>query len=146
VSGGVSGTESYSIENRVGRLLEVRLKGSPSVREASTLDDEIQRLKLRQPAPWVTAVDERRSGVMNDQAAQAIIELMRKQNASTERAGKLLGQQALFGVQVEALVLAARNPDRRVFRDRAELEQWLGESLTDAERTRLHEFLDEGER
>jgi hypothetical protein len=67
---------------------------------------------------------------------------MRSENPKIERSAPLLdSSSATFALQVDRMVRQASHPGRRIFRDRAELRDWLQEPLGPDERTALEAFL-----
>jgi hypothetical protein len=136
------GTDGITIERRVGRLLEVRSWGTPGGAELEALREGLARITAQPPPTLITVVDVRKTSITSDSVAGAIINLMVQYNQRTERAAYLLGGQSLFAVQMEAMVLQAHNPERRVFRRREELETWLAELCVPEEKARLAAFLD----
>ena len=58
-----------------------------------------------------------------------------------ERTAFLVGESAVFAMQIERVIRNAANPNRRAFRDPGDLRKWLAEILTATEAARLGEFL-----
>lgn len=137
------GTDGIMVDCRVGRLLEIRVTGAASFDHIEVFGRELDLLAQRLPATWVTVADVRRATIVSDAIAQRYIQLMLKVNGRVERGAYLLGNQSLFSIQLEVMVLRARNSARRVFRHREAIGPWLGDSLTPLEQGRLIVFLDE---
>lgn len=139
------GTDDLTVERRVGRLLEIRCIGTLDQLRAEALARLLAKIGTDSSGKLLTIADARRMDLTSDPIAQNLIELMLVQNSRTERAAYLLGSRSLPSVQLEAIILRARNPDRCVFRDRLELVRWLGEVATPAEIDRMSSFIDEGD-
>jgi hypothetical protein len=58
-----------------------------------------------------------------------------------ERAGFLISDGALAVLQVERVIRESNSSARRAFRERVELEAWLGEIMTPLEKLDLRQFL-----
>ncbi len=125
----------------MGRLLEVRAVGRLGDAGVDYLRESLLRLEPELPKPWVTVVDARETAFSKDSQARGMIEIMLRYNSNTERAAYLLGRQSLTSIQVEAMILQARNPERRAFRVPADLLRWMSEVCTPEESARLAVFL-----
>ena len=101
----------WSIERRVGRLVEIRI-GSP--------------VSIEETRPWQLAHDEVIGAVAGPYAC--FVDLA-DATVSTLR------------MQIQRIIREADHPDRRAFRDATELAGWLGAILDDAARRRLDELL-----
>jgi hypothetical protein len=136
-----------TVRRSVGRLAEVLFRPPMSVEELSAfvagVRGEVQRAKdsLVFVCDWRTV--ERFESTFSD----TIVWTMRRDNPRIAANGVLVGESnlALFE-QVEKVLREAKNPNRKVFRARADLAAFLDPLLTAPERTRRDAFLDEGER
>lgn len=131
---------------RVGRLLEIRALSYKSVAEVAALFKTIGGELARVPSssPIVTVTDWRYCPVMASDAAEFALAGMTKNNARVLRSGALASRDSPIAVlQFLRLVRESRHDSRRLFFDEGELVSWLGEVLTDAEKVRLVEFLNE---
>jgi hypothetical protein len=137
-------------EIRTGRLLEVRIgAGYRTVADVDVLFDAIvAETTARAAATRVVVVaDWRRCSLMSDEAAKRLLVRMTRSNPRTERSGAFASRDSSTAVlQFIRLVRESQNEERKMFFEREPLEAYLGERLTPAERRRLGEFLDEGER
>lgn len=131
---------------RVGRLLEIRTVGYRSAADAVALFKTVGAQLAAVPSTTliVTVTDWRYCPVMSEDAAEYALAAMTKNNARVLRSGALASRSAPVAVlQFLRLVRQSKHESRRLFFDEAELTSWLGEVLTDAERARLSEFLNE---
>lgn len=133
----------FTTENRVGRLIELRIASPVS-------DDEVQRIREKQlelvrrlGKRFVAVTDLRRSFVFPSHVTDQFIALMQRANPLLERSGVLINDSAVLGLQAERAMQEGGHDHRQAFRDPAELEEWLGEVLDEDERARLHAFLRE---
>jgi hypothetical protein len=135
-----------SVAHRVGRLVEVRIITPVTAEEIQAMG---QRIGLAYaacaPRPIVGCTDLRGANLFPMDLAEQVAAFMKKGNPRIERGAMLVGESALFSMQVERVVREAGNPSRRTFRVRTELEKWLAEVLTPFERQRVRHFLEEGD-
>ena len=134
----------HTMRNVVGRLVEVRVASPLSLREV----DEFRREHLAAlpdlPERYVGAVDLRRADIFPVEVAQRFIALLSEIAPLVERTGFLIGEGAVFALQIERILRNSAHPQRRAFREPEPLKSFLGEILTPLERARLDEFLGEG--
>ncbi|HVY32597.1 MAG TPA: hypothetical protein VHB79_38940 [Polyangiaceae bacterium] len=132
---------------RVGRLLEIRV--ASGLRSAEDVDAHFVSIaQALESVPagqrHVTVADWRTCPVMSPEAAQRFGQCIAQYNARTERSAALANQEAPVTVlQFMRVIREAGLPDRKLFFSEPELESWVGEVLTEAERERLREFLAE---
>ncbi len=130
----------WSIERRVGRLVEIRIWSPVSIEETGPWqvahDDVIRAVG----GPYVCFVDLADATVFPQDVVDAYVATMRNE-PHLLRTATLLNASPTFGMQIQRMIREANNPDRRVFREAAELSAWLGAILDDAERRRLEELL-----
>ena len=133
----------FKTENRVGRLIELRIQSPVS-------EDEVQQIQARQlelvrrlGERFVAVTDLRRAIVFPPQVTDQFIALMQRANPMLERSGVLIADSAVLGLQAERAMREGGHDHRQAFRDPAKLEAWLGEVLTVDERSRLRAFLHE---
>ncbi len=134
----------FSSENREGRLVELRVVTPMPVEEMLDLRKTHLEVTGGVGGDFVVAVDLRLAQVFPPQITERFIGLMSQLNPRLIRSAILINESAVLGLQAERAIETAGNPDRKTFRDALELEQWLGEVLTERERSRLRLFLLEG--
>jgi hypothetical protein len=131
---------------RVGRLLEIRALGYRSRADVAQLFKVIGGLLQAVPGGTqvVTVTDWRYCPIMSEDAAEQILASMSKNNPRVLRSAALASRDAPVAVlQFLRLVRQSKHESRRLFFAQDALASWLGEVLTDAEKTRLAEFLGE---
>jgi hypothetical protein len=131
---------------RVGRLLEVRALSYRSAADVGRLFAVIAKEleKLTPETQIVTVTDWRYLPVMSEDAAERAIAAITRNNPRVLRSAALASPDAPIAVlQFLRLVRQSKHPSRRLFFAEDELATWLGEVLTDAEKVRLTEFLNE---
>jgi hypothetical protein len=144
------GTVAFSFENRVGRLIEVRLEGAMT-------DDDAQKFRTRMylvlgnvSGRAVLLGDLQRCEMFTPEVGEKMLTMLKNDNPKVERTAFVLRGGAL-ALQVERIVteaslVAVRTgkvaPPRRTFRDKLMARDWLAEVLTPAERERLSIAID----
>ncbi|HLM74340.1 MAG TPA: hypothetical protein VK459_16655 [Polyangiaceae bacterium] len=135
-----------TVAHKVGRLVEVRIITPVTAEEIQGMGQRIGfAYTACAPRPIVGCTDLRGANLFPMDLAEQVATVMKTGNPRIERGAILVGESALFSLQVERVVREAGNPSRRAFRVRAELEAWLAEVLTPFERQRVKHFLKEGE-
>jgi hypothetical protein len=129
-----------TLENRVGRLAEVRLAMPVSLDEIRQLGSDIKRVMLAHGKVAVIA-DLVRCTVFPPQIYDAFVSLLKSDNPGIDRSAYLLADSAMFALQLERMVKEAGNPARRTFRDRTALLAWVGEVLDKEEKSAAERFL-----
>ncbi|UQA59553.1 hypothetical protein [Polyangium aurulentum] len=131
----------YSIENRVGKLVEIRIWSPVSGDEATRWGREHEAVIGSLVGNYFCFVDVFEATVLPQDVVEAYICTL-KSATRMLRAAMLLGQSPTLGLQVQRMLREVNNPERKAFRDPRELEAWLGAQLAPAERTRLRELLE----
>jgi hypothetical protein len=135
-------TKTYSVERRVGRLVEARLHVPNRVAEVAAMVEELRRVFATARSTCVICADWRSATLLAPDVADALVNMLRRGNPHVERSGVLLtADDALFNLQVERVTRKASGAVRRTFRSPAPMTTWLGEILDEAERSRMGEFL-----
>jgi hypothetical protein len=138
------GTETLKIERRVGRLIETRIHGMLAVDDVQKMRDSYQAIYATTELRYLSAIDVRAAVTQGqDKVGQQLLRLFQDTNPRVERTAILVGADVLMPIQVEALILKAHHPGRRLFREVAPFVEFLGELATEEERTRLAAFLQE---
>lgn len=132
----------HKVDNVTGRLVEVRVAPPLTLEEVESFVDELRTTINRIPDRYVGVVDLHKADVFPVEVAQALIALLSRMADRVERTAFLIGESAVFALQIERVIRRSVNPNRKAFRDAASLEAWLGEVLTDRERERLAELLE----
>jgi hypothetical protein len=132
----------HTVQNVTGKLVEVRVATPLTLEEVKQFVREHETVINRIPERYVGVVDLLQADVLPADVAQSLIQLLSVMAERVERTAFLIGESAVFSLQIERVLRNAANPNRKAFRDPAQLNQWLGESLTPTERTRLSQFLE----
>jgi hypothetical protein len=135
------GTEAIELAVRVGRLIETRLRRSLTLADVSGVIEQANAIYAAPVDKFLSVVDLRVGRVQDDAVVQPLLQLFKSVNERVERVGFLVGSDSLLAVQVESVIVNARHPGRRVFRDPQSLIDYLAEVATPAEVQRLKEFL-----
>jgi hypothetical protein len=134
----------YTIENRVGRLVELRVESPVTYEELLEFHDT--QAKVCKPIQGQIAVctDLVGATVFTQPVTQRWMAIIKQDAPIVDRNAVLLGEGAVFSMQIERIIRQAGQPNRKTFLAPTELATWLGEILTVRERTRLESFLREG--
>lgn len=133
----------HTMRNVVGRLVEVRVASPLSLGEVDDFQQEHHAAMRDLPDRYIAAVDLRRADILPVEVAQRLIALLSGIAPLVERTGFLIGESAIFALQIERILRNSAHPHRKAFRDPEQLKTFLGEMLTPLERSRLDEFLGE---
>lgn len=131
----------HRIQNIAGRLVEVRVTPPLTLDEIKQFVEEHKATVSRIPDRYVGVVDLHRANVFLPEVAEALIQLLSRMADQVERTAFLIGESAVFALQIERVLRNAANPNRKSFRDPRPLTDWLGEVLNASERLRLDRFL-----
>ncbi len=133
----------HTVKNVVGRLVEVRVASPLSLAEVDEFQREHPVATRNIRGRYVAVVDLRHADVFPTEVAQRLIALLSGIAPLVERTGFLIGESAIFSLQIERILRNSDSPHRKAFREPAPLKVFLGEALTPGERSRLEEFLAE---
>ncbi len=139
-------TAQYTIETRVGRLIEARVFELNDREEtdaySATLAQEVRRHPRDRPP--VLCADHRPVRIYPQAAADRLIELFQDMNSRLARIAILVSpSNATILMQLERIVREAGYENRRVFRATAPALTHLGLTLSPEEMTRARAFLAE---
>ncbi|MDA8020444.1 MAG: hypothetical protein MPN21_23645 [Thermoanaerobaculia bacterium] len=135
----------FSSDNRVGRLVELRVQTPMNLEEMAELQRRHLQVLQSLEGSFVIVTDLRHAHVFPPDITEAFIQMMGRINPDLERSAVLINESAVLGLQAERAIAEAGNPNRRSFREPDELMDWLSDVLDPSERTRLQAFLHEGE-
>jgi hypothetical protein len=136
----------FSVEIRVGRLLEIRMESPLSDAEVLEFRNLTSAAVVTANRPIIVCTDLLRARVFSPESAAQITAMMQRDNPLVERNAVLVGESALFSMQIERMLREAGPRSRRTFREAVPLKKWLKEVLTDDELWRLSIFIQEGVR
>lgn len=133
-----------TVENRVGRLIEVRQTGRVTVQELEASLPLFQRILASSPERFVMATDWRGMRVLDAQTSEVLLGIMRAKNDRIERQMLVMDPSAVMGLQVRRLFKDAGGETRAVFESAELARSWLETSLTPLEAASLRRFLTAG--
>lgn len=131
----------YHVANRVGRLLEVKLASPLSLEDVQQFAQQHVAITRKMAGTYVGVANLLEASVFLPEVAEALTRMLSGVAAQVERSAMLIGESAIFAMQVERVIRNANSPNRRTFRDAGQLVAWLSEVLTPAEQRQLEQFL-----
>jgi len=135
----------YTIENRVGRLIELRVESPVTYEELLQFHDTLAKVyKPLRPQLALCCTDFAGATVFTQPVTKLWTSIIKQDSPIVERNAVLVGEGAVFSMQVERIIRESGHQNRKAFLSSTELTAWLGELLTVRERTRLEAFLREG--
>jgi hypothetical protein len=132
----------FTIENHVGRLIEVRMVWPVTAQEIEDSGPRMTAiLQAIAPRHGVIVGDYAQARVLSVALANRLIEIFRGFTPQIERSGLLVLSDSAGGLlQMERVIRNADNPGRKVFRDVGQLKEWLYDALLPKERIRMDDF------
>ena len=131
----------HSVANHAGRLIEVRIASPLTMQEVQRLVGELRSAMHNLSGQSVGVVDLLGAHVFTPDVAEALIQLLSGNAPHVIRTALLIGESAIFALQVERGIRSSDPDKRRAFRSPGELTAWLGEVLTPGEKAALERFL-----
>src|SRR3954470_7995362 len=107
----------FSVEIRVGRLLEIRMESPLSDAEVLEFRNLTTATVVAANRPIIVCTDLLRARVFSPESAAQITSMMQKDNPLVERNAVLVGESALFSMQIERMLREAGPRSRRTFRE-----------------------------
>ncbi len=134
---------TFEVEHHTGRLVETRVSSLSSIEDVAAFGARFREIAGAIAAEHVIICgDYRRTHILAPAVAEKFVAMLTSSNPRVERSAILCSpDHATALLQIERTVKEASNTSRRSFRDPTELEAWLGEVLTPAERARVAAFL-----
>jgi hypothetical protein len=140
-----SSAMANTCEIRVGRLMEIKVdQGFRCAEDVRWMIASMAKAATRLDAgvKYLIAADWRGVTIMSPEVAAEARAMLARNNPRVERSAILtLPEQSTTSLQVQRLVREAENAQRRHFIDIREQCGWLAQVLSEAETTRLHEFM-----
>lgn len=135
---------TFTIERKVGRLVQTRLHTLRDVSEMRDMRDALMQVLRQVKGQVVICTDWTMLDLLSPELAQSIYELLATTNSKVLRGAILLNaEKATFNLQVERVIREAGNPSRRTFRSMSRMLDWLSEVLEPEELSSATEFLRE---
>jgi len=130
-----------TVENNVGRLIEVRQTRKVTTEELQSSFPKFQQILGRSAQKFVMATDWRGMRVLDDQTSEMLLSIMRDENTRIEKQALIISPSAILGLQVRRLFAQAGGDDRMVFESPSAAVRWLAPSLSAAELQSLQAFI-----
>lgn len=138
----MGGDPRYTIESRVGRLIEARVLRLGTREDADAYSAALAAEVGRHSAAPVLCADHRPVRVYPQEPADRLVELFQDMNSRLERIAIVVAPtNATILLQLERIVREARFERRKVFRDAAGALDHLAASLDAHELARARAFL-----
>jgi hypothetical protein len=134
----------YTIENRVGRLVELRVESPVTYEELLQFHSTLAKVTKSIPGQIAMCTDLVGATVFTQEVTQRWTSIIKQDAPIVQRNAVLAGEGAVFSMQVERIIRMAGHQNRKAFIVPADLMAWLGEILTVRERGRLETYLREG--
>ena len=131
----------HSVANHTGRLIEVRIASPLTIQEVQQLVGELRAAMHNLSGQYVGVVDLLGAHVFPPEVAETLIQVLSGNAPHVVRTGLLIGESAVFALQVERGIRTSAPDKRRAFRSAEELRAWLGEVLTAEEMAALERFI-----
>jgi hypothetical protein len=132
----------YSINHKTGRLVDASLVSPLTLEELDTAVLALRAILMRMQGSAVLCMDLRRLLVLQQEAADRFLVMMRADSARVERTAYLLPEgNAVLSLQMDRILREAGGEARRAFSRPAGLRAWLAPILKEAEQKRLDEVL-----
>ncbi len=136
----------FSAEKKVGRLIEVRVRGPIGDQEVAGFRGHfIDVLRDMRPDDKIVAVaDFRGARPVAPPIAGLIVNLLRATNHRMERGAVVISDEPVGRMQAQRILDEARHPGRKLCLTVADAVDWMRPTLTVAELGRLQRFLADG--
>jgi hypothetical protein len=132
-----------SVENHVGRLIELRMTSPMTLEDLAGAHEQLSRVMAAHAGLVVGCTDLLGARVFSQPMTERLAALIRQESPRVERNAMFVGESAVFSMQTERIIRDAGFPNRRAFRAAPDISAWLGEVLDADERRRLTDFLRE---
>ena len=132
-----------TIENHVGRLVELRFASPITMRELDGFHPAVVRAIKPLSGHVIACTDLLGARVFDQTVTDRLVALLRQENPRVERNALIVGESAIFSMQIERIIREAGSPNRKAFRSDVDLNAWLGGVLNASERERLSTFVSE---
>jgi len=134
----------YTIENRVGRLIELRVESPVTYEELLEFHERLANVCKPIEGQIVICTDLVGATVITQQVTQRWTSIIKQDAPIVERNAVLVGEGAVFSMQVERIIRQAGQSNRKAFLSPTDLVAWVADILTVRERARLEYYLREG--
>lgn len=129
-----------SVENKAGRLLEVRFEGQVALADVTSFRSQLAGFLVKHPKV-IICVNLRTAEPFSVEVKAMLLGIMRSDNPRVERAAYLTVSGKPIHSMVEEILGVLHHPVRRHFTDPDLLCRWLRELLSPQEQLRLAEVV-----
>jgi len=133
----------YSVEKHAGRLIEVKLASPLTLDEVQQFAEKHLAVMRQIPVKYIGVVNMLDAHVFEPAVAKMLSQLLTVAASHVERSAFLIGESAIFSLQVERVIRESNSPNRRAFRNGRDLVAWVSEILTPPEQIELERFIRE---
>jgi hypothetical protein len=127
---------------RIGRLIEVKIGTLRTPEDVVAMSRQILAALERAGHDAVICADHRSASPLPCEVADVWARRMRGGNGKRALSALLVDpSNSTYNLQIARVIQCALSPTRRIFTDAAELLDWVGPIVTDAERRELRTFL-----
>jgi hypothetical protein len=134
----------FSVERRIGRLLEIRVGGVATREDVVDFGQRFVELSSAYEGLFVACSDLRAARLLPPEVAELLLQFMRTRKTRIEYNAFLVGESPIVGLQTDRLIKGASHPGRQIVRSVHEALGFLEPFCTVEERRRLRQFLDAG--
>src|SRR5262245_45667190 len=117
-----------TVANKVGRLCEVRIQTPITLAEIMEMSRQIFQV-VRSCGTICSVTDLRNATVLPEEQVEQMVSFLRQDDPNIDRGAFILGDSAIFALQIDRVLRDKKSDKRRFFRDRRLLTAWLGEIL-----------------
>lgn len=129
-----------TVDNKVGRLVEIRQTGKVTIEELQASFPRFQEILAKIGGPLVFATDWRGMRLLGSNTSTFLTDIMRS-DEGVEAQVVLTDKSALMGLQIRRLFQAGGGQRRAVYDDVGRAESFLKPFLTPAELAAFRSFL-----
>ena len=134
----------FTIENRVGRLIELRVESPVTYEELQQFHRVLAKACKPIQGKIAICTDLVGATIFTQDVTQRWTSIIKQDAPIVERNAVLAGEGAIFSMQIERIIRMAGHQNRKAFLSPTDLTTWLGQILTVRECSRLETFLREG--
>jgi hypothetical protein len=132
----------FSVERRVGRLLEIRVGGAATKDEVVGFGQRFIELASAHTGMFLACTDARAARLLPPEVSDLLLSFMRTRKTKIEYNAFLVGESPIIGLQTDRLIKGAAHPGRQVVHTVADALAFLDPFCSPEEKRRLRQFLD----
>jgi hypothetical protein len=131
----------FSLQNRVGRLVEARFSSPLTRADVESAIETTRGLVTAAPGRLVFCSDTRMLHLIPADTVDLLVGMLTRQTPKIERTAFLAPPQSTVRIQLDHILRKANSAERMCFNDPVPLVKWLDDVLNPNERVRLKAFL-----